>query len=106
MVLKDDNGCSLATGGEPKKCVRESGAKCGAGGGVTGLVVVAPNKISNKARKDERTSDVVRIGEYVINHWLIWYSSIVLLLIIFFGDAGPYGGMKPNVELTGRGTES
>ncbi len=82
----------------------ESGADIGTSRGVAALEVVAPSKIRGDAGDDE-SSD-----KSFDSQWSLLLGSVVVICMLFSGNAGPWGGMpnpwaKPNVKLTGRGSE-
>ena len=90
VVLKDDDRCGFTAGSEAKQSVIERGAELRASSSVTGLVVVAPSKVSDKSGHKQSGSDRGEIiedtGDQIVHG--MWFGLLIALPPFFYAMLG------------------
>ncbi len=92
--------CCWEFGEHGAKLALNSCTESSASIGAASLVVVAPKEISSNSSREQNGSDAVEVVDgkiYQIAQGVL-LAIFIAWPIMFLGDAGPYGGMKPNVK--------
>lgn len=97
--FKDGKSINAAgSGGQGGNVSSKRLDESGASGGLAGFKVVAPINIPNIASQQNSAKNGIDISSDEFNHWWVVYVLIALSPLLFSGNAGPYGGLKPNVK--------
>ena len=85
------------------KLGQDGGAKGCASGSAASLKVVTPKEMSANSSRQQNGSEGGEVFNDIARQIIQGVLLAVLIAwpIMWLGDAGPYGGMKPNVELRG-----
>ena len=85
------------------KLCQDGGTKCSASVSATSLEVVAPKEVSANGSRQKSSGDGGEVSNEIFDQIFqgVLLGIFIAWPIMWLGDAGPYGGMKPNVKLRG-----